>query len=63
MNERRPESTETWIFPSEPVRKGPRPVFPETPIEVVNATYLSRSRLRARGRRHERVFALTSRSR
>lgn len=61
MKEGTLNSTETWIFPNEPVRKGSRPVFPETPIEVVNVTYLAQSRLRARRRRHQRGFELTAR--
>lgn len=63
MKETTPNSTEAWIFPDEPAKIGPRPVFPETPIQIINGSYLSKSRLRARKRRHERVIALTSRAR
>lgn len=60
MTERILNSTEAWVFPGEPIRKGPRPIFSETPIKIINETYLAQSRLRARRRRHIRGFGLTA---
>lgn len=61
MTERILNSTETWIFPGEPAKIGPRPIFSDKPIKIIDATYLAQSRLRARRRRHQRGFEFTAR--
>ncbi len=61
MTERNRQSTDTWIIPKDPVKKGPRPVFGEDTSATYGEFNLSRSRLLARRRRHQRGFGLTAR--
>lgn len=58
MTEKDINFTETWIFPKEPKQNRYIPVFKDEFIQPVED--LSRSRLFARRRRHQRVFGLTA---
>lgn len=60
MKEKDINFTETWIFPKAPNQNKYIPIFKDEFIHPVED--LSRSRLFARRRRHQRIFGLTSRN-
>lgn len=62
MTEKDKGFTETWIFPKEPREKRYVPSFGENIDLVEDPTYLSKSRLLARRRRHQRIFGLSARN-
>lgn len=60
MTEKDMHFTETWIFPKEPKQNRYVPIFKDGFIRPVED--LSRPRLFARRRRHQRIFGLTARN-